>query len=102
MDAAAFWQENKRWLGGVGLGLLVWFVAGKIVGSIANPEDKRRRAQQTVTTEASQELYSAAAQTAAHDDNQALRAELTRLEAELAFDPDPKYDPAGKGMTADD
>jgi hypothetical protein len=102
MDAAAFWQENKRWVGGVALGLLVWFVASKIVGSLANPEDKRRQAQRAVSAEGNLELYDAAAQAAARADNQELRSELTRLEAELAFEPDAKYDPAGKGMTADD
>jgi hypothetical protein len=80
----------------------VWFVASKIVGSLANPVGTRAAAMNMVGKENNLELYDDKALAAAKADNKALREELAKLEGDLAFDPDPKYDPAGKGMTADD
>lgn len=102
MDAAAFWQENKRWLGSIGIGLVVWFIGGKIVSSIANPSGTLRTAKSLATAHNNQDLYKSDAETAARAESEKLRAQLARLEGELSFEPDAKYDPAGKGMTADD
>ncbi len=102
MDAAAFWQENKRWVIGALLGVMVYFLAKSIVGSLWNPAGPRGEARGVATQARGQEFYDATARTAAQQESEVLRAELQRLEAELAFEPDARYQLGGKGMTADD
>lgn len=102
MDAAAFWQENKRWIVGVVLGAVVWLVAKSVIGSLWDPVGPRAAARRVSVSENSRQLYDAAARDAAVAEGRELQARLGELRGELAFEPDPRYLLAGKGMTADD
>lgn len=93
MDVGAFVQENKRWLLGCAIGVVVWQVAGAVVGATFAAAPPSARALGAP----SGEVYDDAALAAARDENERLLAERQRLQRELAFVPTPRYLLAGKG-----
>ncbi len=101
MDVGSFVQENKRWLAGCGLGLVVYFVGSAIVGSVYDPVAVRAQARLAAGSGAD-ELFSDAALRAAQVEANGLKDELARLRAELAFVPLAKYQLAGQAMAPDD
>lgn len=97
MDAAAFVQENKRWLIGVAVGGLVWMIASGVIGSICNADTARSAARALVRNAGDTPLYDGKVLTAAREEAEALAAEKKRLQAELAFVPSGKYSLGGQG-----
>jgi hypothetical protein len=102
MDAAAFWQENKRWVIGVALGVMVYFLGKSIVGSYYDPAAVRRQARTVARQDQGTELYDRKAREAALAEGGLLAAELEKLRAELTFASDPRYQLEGKAMAPED
>jgi hypothetical protein len=100
MDVGAFVQENKRWLIGCGIGVAVFFIGSAVIGSIWNPAPIRARAKATAT-QTGDGFYDQAALRAAQEEGAKLHAERERLQAELAFVPDPAYVLANQSMSPD-
>lgn len=91
MDAAAFVQENKRWLIGVAIGGIVYLIAGAVIGSIYDAEGPRSSARGLIRSAGTTPLYDRAALAAAQAEGEQLAAEKQRLQDELAFVPSAKY-----------
>ncbi|MBL9078616.1 MAG: hypothetical protein JNL08_13985 [Planctomycetes bacterium] len=97
MDPGAFVQENKKWLIGVAIGGVVYLVASAVLGSIYDAEGARREQRNLLRQAGGTPLYDSAALTAAKTEAEQLQAERQRLQQELAFVPQAKYELAGQG-----
>ena len=90
MDVGEFWQENKRWILGVLLGVVVFFVAHKVISATwSTPRGGGGGGG---------DYYMSSARDAAEQDAVALDAELARVRKAAAFEPDGDYTLAGKGL----
>lgn len=102
MDVGPFVQENKRWLLGCALGLVVFLIARAVIAAIYDPAPIRGQAAAIVRGALQTPVHDAATQQAVRAETEALQAERQRLLAELAFVPDPIYQLGGHGMSADE
>ena len=99
MDAGAFVQENKRWLLGCALGLVVFFVARMVIAAAFDPEPQRRQARSIASSarQADNAVYDAAALAALRKEGEELQQEKGRLREQLAFVHDPVFKVEGHG-----
>lgn len=103
MDVGAFVQENKRWLLGSALGLLVYWIASGVIASSFDVAGVRAKAMKaSKLPQGSDELYRQEERDAARQEQQALQQQLAALRQELEFRPDPAYLLQGQTVTADD
>ncbi|HEB53828.1 MAG TPA: hypothetical protein ENI87_11300 [bacterium] len=82
MDAGAFVQENKRWLAGVGIGLLAWWIASGVIGALYTTRGVAKSARDFGALTAA---YDNAALAAARNESEQLQQERERLTQALAF-----------------
>jgi len=102
MDIGSFVQENRRWLLGCALTLVVFFIARGVIGSIYDPTGDRMRARSIVNGVRAEETYDSDALAAATKEQQELVAARQLLEAELAYVPDAAFRFEGKGLSPDE
>lgn len=95
MDAGAFLQENKRWLLGCVLGGLVFVIGRVVIGTIWDPAALPRVPAVTGP------LYDNEAGKTARAEAEALHAERQKLEADLRFKPDERFQLEGKPLSPD-
>ena len=92
MDFNDYWQDNKRFLITVGIGLLVFMIGEMILDSMWGED---LRAQQRSVTSAQRELarskYTAADLTRAREENTALTDTLSVLADTVAFQPRARF-----------
>ncbi len=85
MDAGAFVQENKPWLVGCTIGLIVWWISASVIDSVYyHPVQGTPRG-------ALKEAYKQDALDMAYEEGEQLTAELGRLKQELSFVVAPTY-----------
>ncbi len=99
MDVGSFVQENKRWLLGCAIGLVVFFVARAIIGSIYDPDLLRRVAQKNAQVG---QVYDRAALQAAIDEQEQLQKQRALLQGQLAYVQDAAFQLEGKSMRPDE
>ncbi|MDP6519624.1 MAG: hypothetical protein QF411_06975, partial [Planctomycetota bacterium] len=91
-DFNDYWQENKRFLITVGIGLLVFMIGEMILDSVWGED---LRAQQRSVTSAQRELarskFTAADLTRAREENEMLTVSLTELTEAVAFQPRTRF-----------
>lgn len=97
MDIGTFVQEHKRWLIGILIGLVVYWIAGAVIASIHDVD--AAGAVQVGLRRSSQgaEVYDRDALQRAQEEAELLAQEKARLTAELLFLQQPKYQLAGHG-----
>lgn len=100
MDVGAFVQENKRWLLGCALGLVVFFVARSVIASVHDPQSIRMQAVNTAR-QLPERVYDDEARRAAAQEQDQLRAERQRLQRELGFVQSAAYLLENQSMTPD-
>lgn len=99
MDVGSFVQENKRWLLGCATGLVVFFVARGVIGSVYDPGTPRALARKNAQVGS---VYDRAALDRAVAEQEALAAEKQRLRQELAYVQNATFQLEGKSMSADE
>jgi hypothetical protein len=101
VDLHDLWQENKRWILGVAIGLLVFWVGTMVIDSMWSPTKAARDNQADVRRIGEGQLdggfYAKAAYDAAKQEGAALAQQLAHTEAALRFVPAPEYELDGKG-----
>jgi hypothetical protein len=102
MDVGSFVQENKRWLLGCATGLVVFFIARSIVGSVYDPMPERRAARGVVQNAQTTEVYDRSGLAAAIAEQDALAASRKSLETEIGFAKSADFTFEGKGLSADE
>lgn len=96
MDVGAFVEENKRWLLGCALGVVVFFTARGVIGAVYDPDPVQRKARSAVGS-VPNEVYDQKALEAARAERDALLQQKEALVAELGFTIDPVYRLEGHG-----
>jgi hypothetical protein len=102
MDVGSFVQENKRWLLGCATGLVVFFVARSIVGSIYDPGPDRRAARGVVQNAQTSEVYDRSGLAAAIAEQDELQKARAGLESEIGFRRGAEFSFEGKGLSPDE
>ena len=102
MDVGSFVQENKRWLLGCATGLVVFFVARSIVGSIYDPGPDRRAARGVVQNAQTSEVYDRSGLSAAIAEQDELQKARAGLESEIGFRRGAEFSFEGKGLSPDE
>lgn len=97
MDAAAFVQENKRWLIGVATGGIVYLIASAVIASVYSADASLVETRKLIRQAGTNPLHDGKALNAAREEAERLQAERQRLQTELAFVPTAKYQLEGKG-----
>jgi hypothetical protein len=98
MDIGAFVQENRKWLIGCAIGGLVFWIGKITISSIYNEGAINSQINQLKNSNRSTDgVYDRKVLDAAREESEKLAAEKQRLQQELAFKPDPKYQLEGKG-----
>jgi len=93
MDVGSFVQENRRWLIGCAVGVVVWLIAGAVVEAMVKPvwlSPQKVGALQG-------KIYGKEALAAATVERDALAALRTSLQEELTFRLDKRFELDGKG-----
>ncbi len=92
MDLNDYWQENKKFVALVALGLVVFGLGELLISSFIGDELRATRASLAARRRALAEpRYQTAQLDTAREQNEALRAALGRLEAQVAFQPRPGF-----------
>ncbi len=97
MDVHDIWQENKRWILGVGLGYVVWFVADSVIGSMFASGPARVAAGKSADALRTNEYYGSPAFQAAQAEQETFQKEHDRLVSALVFEPPEEFRLEGKG-----
>lgn len=88
MDLNAYWQENKRFVTTVVLGVLVFFVALLSIASVYEDDiDAARGRVASLKRQLGESMYDAAARDLAADENERLRSAAATLAAAAGFRP---------------
>ncbi len=87
MDAHELWQDNKRWILGVVLGVLVFWIAGQVIAGLYGRSAVERRLATAQAALKGQSFYAAPALAAAQREREELDAARARLQAALVFQP---------------
>lgn len=93
MDLGSFVQENRRWLIGCAVGVVVWLIAGAVVDAMVKPNWSTPPKVGALPGK----IYGKEALTAATAEHDALAAQRTSLQQELTFVLDKKFELDGKG-----
>lgn len=101
MDVGAFVQENKRWLLGVGIGVVAFWIASGVIAATFDSSGTLA-AISTQTRKPAEPLYDQPSLDAARQDQQQLAERRQTLQRELEFRPDPRYVLEGKATDAYD
>jgi len=99
MDYNEIWQENKRWILGVALGAIVFWIGTLVIDGLYSAEPTERltsKAQRAVRSEDG--FYDSSARTAAESEHEELGALRQRLDKTLEFVPLDEFLLAGKGL----
>lgn len=103
MDAGAFMQENKRWVLGAVIGLLVYWIGSSVIASTYDVGGTRAAARKlSKLPQGNDQLYGDAQLQAAREQQQALRGRLQELRQELEYRPEAEFVLQGQSMSADD
>ncbi|QDU83883.1 hypothetical protein Pla163_09840 [Planctomycetes bacterium Pla163] len=92
MDLEEYWQENKRFLAQVGIGLVVFLVGLGVIGATVG--DAKRAADSDVAVaerKLKQPYYGANERSLAQEDHDALVASIEALRSQVAFVPRPEF-----------
>lgn len=96
MDLEELWQRNKRFLGGLALGVLAFLVATWAIDAAYGRDLRAERARRArLEKEQAEPRYDASARAAAEERERALRASLARLVEAAAFRPREGFLPDG-------
>lgn len=93
MDFNDYWQENKRFVTGVAMAVIVYLIATMMISSSVG--DDLRRAKQSllrVDKDLREGRYSSADKTRADEQNAALRTAVDQLTGLVAFVPRPEFE----------
>lgn len=101
MDLHDRWQENKRWVSGVLLGVVVFFIAASVVRSVFSSEATERAMTTDARAIGANPLYDVAAQKALEAEAKALDEAAQKLRAELEFKPREQFLLQGKSEPPD-
>ena len=92
MDLNAYWQENKRFVSAVGVGLVLFFIAWAVVdGSLGDDLRGQRARLARVQRDLKKPLFNSSELQLAEHENQALRAAVQTLAAAVEFTPRPDF-----------
>lgn len=92
MDLEEYWQENKRFLAHVGIGLVVFLIGLGVIGATVGAEaDEQRRNVAGHNRELSKAYFDRAARGEAEDDHDALVAAAVALREQVEFRPRPEF-----------
>jgi len=97
VDAQEVWQENKRWILGVAIGVVVFWIGSSVIGGMYSTSAASRKIRQARKKISGQELYPRQALAAARAQRDALDGELAGLETALLFRPLDEFVLDGKG-----
>jgi hypothetical protein len=100
MDVSAFIQENKRWLLGCLLGLVVFFVGRSVVSAMYDPAPVRAQAFAAVSS-LPREVYANQTLQALESEAVSLESARRQLEEALAFKQGKTYRLEGQAMAPD-
>ena len=90
MDIGAFAQENRRWLVGCAIGLVVFFIAYGVIGSIFDPSSAGGGVAARIRT-LPEKMYSSAQVDELISEQEVLVEERARLSRMLAFERGPRF-----------
>lgn len=92
MDFDEYWQENKRFVGLVALGLVVFLIARSVIdGTVGDAMRGERLELSKAQKKLSNAMYDARARDSARRDNQALEAVVAELSEAVAFEPRARF-----------
>ncbi len=97
MDLHEVWQENKRWIIGVLIGVVVFFIAQTILGSMVDSRRPLQAARQEVNKLGGEPLFDNKALAELRTEGEALDAAEAALVRAATFAHRPEFDLAGKG-----
>ena len=97
MDVHEIWQENKKWIVGVLIGVVVFFIANTMLGSMFDSRRVEREAKQKANKVASEPMYDQKALAQLRTESEGLTATEGALLAAVSFTPRPEFDLKGKG-----
>lgn len=97
MDLHEIWQENKRWIVGVLIGVVLFFIAKTILGSMHDSSRIVRVARTEANRVNSEPMFDAKALAALRAESEALTSTSAALVAAVSFTPRPDFDLKGKG-----
>ncbi len=98
MDPHEIWQENKRWIVGILLGVVLFFIADTIIGSVYGSTSVVRQTRSLVTRINSEPMYDREGLSKLQAEADALGKLEQELMAAVAFTPRPRFDLKGKGL----
>jgi hypothetical protein len=98
MDVHDLWQENKRWILGVLIGGVVFWIGTLVVGAWFDSSSVRRNNQKLAAEIGKEEFYSAAARTTALEEADALAKVRNESLPSLLFQPGAQFVLDGKGL----
>jgi len=97
VDVHEIWQENKRWIVGVLIGVVVFFIAKTVLASVHDSGRVVRQARSEANKVNSEPMYDQKALAALRQESEALNGAVTALLAAVEFTPRPDFDLKGKG-----
>ncbi|MEM7198977.1 MAG: hypothetical protein AAF628_01845 [Planctomycetota bacterium] len=98
MDFHEMWQENKRWIMGVVLGVLAFWIGSQVISGIYDSGSASRKIRSARNALNGQTFYDDAALARAREEEEALAAVRSRLERAMAYDVPGDYTLEGKGV----
>jgi hypothetical protein len=97
VDVHEIWQENKRWIVGVLIGVVVFFIGNTMIGSLFDSRRVERDARTRASKVAAEPVFDSKALAALRAEAEALNATAAALTAAVNFTPRPEFDLKGKG-----
>ncbi|MEZ5962739.1 MAG: hypothetical protein R3F56_02720 [Planctomycetota bacterium] len=91
------WQENKRWIVGVLIGVVLFFIAKTVLASMHDSARVERQARGEANKVNSEPMFDANALAALREESEALSAAEKALLGAAEFAPRPDFDLKGKG-----
>lgn len=97
MDVHEIWQENKRWIVGVLIGVVLFFIAKTVLASMHDSDRIVRQARSEANKVNSEPMFDQKALTELRAESDALTAAAAALVKAVDFTPRPEFDLKGKG-----
>lgn len=97
MDVHEIWQENKRWILGVAIGAVVFFIAHTVIGSTFDSRRVEMQARRMASGVAGEPKFDQKARDALQEESETLIALERDLIQAVRFVPRPEFDLHGKG-----
>lgn len=93
MDFNDYWQENKRFVTGVAMAVIVYLIATMMIGSSVGDDLRSAKSSLVrVDKDLREGRYSSADKTRADEQNAALRSAVDQLTGLVAFQPRPEFE----------